>query len=59
MSGSESVLVSVLTVVSMRATTTFADGQKSEIDRYEVLREDALPGFGMGMIAKLPEFDMM
>ena len=28
---------------------TFAAGQRSEIGRYEVHREESLPGFGMGM----------
>ena len=27
----------------------FAAGQRSEIGRYEVHREESLPGFGMGM----------
>ena len=45
MSGSESVL----TVVSMRASITFAAGQSSQIGRYEVPREESLPGLGIGM----------
>ena len=36
-------------VVSMRASITFAAGQSSEIDRYEVPREESLPGLGVGM----------
>ena len=39
----------VLTVVSMRASITFAAGQSSEISRYEVPREESLPGLGIGM----------
>ena len=39
----------MLTVVSMRASITFAAGQSSEIGRYEVHREDFLPGLGIGM----------
>ena len=38
----------VLTVVSMRASKTFAAGQSSEIDRYEVPREEFLSGLGIG-----------
>ena len=37
----------VLTVVSMRASITFAAGQSSEIGRYEVPREEFLPGLGI------------
>ena len=39
----------MLTLVSMRASITFASGQRSEIGRYEVHREESLPGFRMGM----------
>ena len=39
----------VLTVVSMRAFTTFSAGQSSEIGRYEVPREESLPSLGIGM----------
>ena len=39
----------MLTVVSMRASITFAAGQSSEIGRYEVPREESLPGLGIGM----------
>ena len=39
----------VLTMVSMRASITFAAGQSSEIDRYEVHREESFPGLGIGM----------
>ena len=39
----------MLTVVSMRASITFAAGQSSEIGRYEVSREESLPGLGIGM----------
>ena len=39
----------ILTVVSMRASITFAAGQSSEIARYEVTREESLPGLGTGM----------
>ena len=39
----------VLTVVSIRASITFAAGQSSEIGRYEVPREESLPGLGIGM----------
>ena len=39
----------MLTVVSIRASITFAAGQSSEIGRYEVLREESLPGLGIGM----------
>ena len=39
----------VLTVVSMRASITFAAGQSSEIYRYEVPIEESLPGLGIGM----------
>ena len=42
----------LLTVVSMRASITFAAEcvQSSEIGRYEVPREESLPGLGIGMI---------
>ena len=39
----------MLTVVSIRASITFAAGQSSEIGRYEVHREESLPGLGIGM----------
>ena len=39
----------VLTVVSIRASINFAAGQSSEIGRYEVPREESLPGLGIGM----------
>ena len=39
----------VLTVVSMRASITFAAGQSSEIGLYEVPREESLSGLGIGM----------
>ena len=39
----------VLTVVSMRASITFAAGQSGEIGRYEVPREESLPSLGIGM----------
>ena len=39
----------VLTVVSIRASITFAAGQSSEIGRYEVPIEESLPGLGIGM----------
>ena len=39
----------MLTVVSMRASITIAAGQSSEIGRYEVPREESLPGLGIGM----------
>ena len=39
----------VLTVVSKRASITFAAGQSSEIGRYEVPRAASLPGLGIGM----------
>ena len=38
-----------LTVVSIRASITFDAGQSSEIGRYEVPREESLPGLGIGM----------
>ena len=34
----------VLTVVRMRASITFAAGQTSQIGRYDVPREESLPG---------------
>ena len=37
----------MLTVVSMRASITFAAGQSSDIGRYEIPREESLPGLGM------------
>ena len=39
----------VLTVVSMRASIPFDVGQSSEIDWYEVPREESLSGLGIGM----------
>ena len=33
----------------MRASIAFGAGQRSEIGRYEIPREESLPGFGMGM----------
>ena len=39
----------VLTVVSMRASITFATGQSSDIGRYKVPREESLPGLGIGV----------
>ena len=39
----------MLTVVSIIASITFAAGQSSEIGRYEVPREESLPGLGIGM----------
>ena len=39
----------MLTLVSKRASITFAAGQSSEIDRYKVHREEGLIGFRMGM----------
>ena len=39
----------MFTVVSMRTSITFAAGQSSEIGRYEVPREESLPGLGIGM----------
>ena len=49
----------MLTVVSMRASITFAVGQSSEIGRYEVPREESLPGLGIGMTSNSPGIDMM
>ena len=34
----------------IRDSSTFAGGQRNEIDRYEVPTEVSLPGFGIGMI---------
>ena len=39
----------MLTVVSMRASITFAAVQSNEIGRYEVPIEESLPGLGIGM----------
>ena len=39
----------MLTMVSTRASITFAAEQGSEIDQYEVHRVESLPDFGMGM----------
>ena len=52
----------VLTVVSIRASITFAAEQSSEIGRYEVPREESLPGLGIGMTIddiQMPGFGMM
>ena len=49
----------VLTVVSMRASITFAAGQSSEIGRYEVHGEESLLGLEIGMTSKSHGFDMM
>ena len=38
-----------MTEVSIRACITFAAGQSSEIGRYEIPREESLPGLGIGM----------
>ena len=38
-----------LTVVSIRVSITCAGGQSSEICRYEVPREECLPGLGIEM----------
>ena len=46
---SEAGIKCVLTVVSMRASITFASGKSSEIGRYEVPREESLPSLGIGM----------
>ena len=46
---SEAVSKCVLTVVSMRSSITFAAGQSTEIGRYEIPREESLPGLGIGM----------
>ena len=35
--------------VNMRTSIMCIAGQRSEIDRYEVPREESVPGFGMGM----------
>ena len=37
----------MLTVVSMRASINFSAGQRSEIGRHEVPREESLSGFRM------------
>ena len=39
----------MLMVIIMRASITFAAGQRSEIGRYEMSREVSLPGLGIGM----------
>ena len=39
----------MLTVVSIRASISVASGQSSEIGRYEVPREESLPGLGIGI----------
>ena len=38
-----------LTLVSLRASITFAAAERSEICRYEVPREEFLPGLGIWM----------
>ena len=40
----------MLTVISMRASITFTARKSSEIGRYEVHREESLPGLGIRMI---------
>ena len=42
-------LIDLCVTVSIRASITFAAGQSSEIGRYEVPREESLPGLGIGM----------
>ena len=49
----------MLTVISMRAYITFDAVQSSEIGRYEVPREESLPGLGIGMTSKSLGFDIM
>ena len=39
----------MLTVIIMRASITFAAGQRTEIGRYELPTEESLPCFGMGI----------
>ena len=39
----------MLTVVSMRASITFAAGQSSEIGQYQVPRKESLAGLGIWM----------
>ena len=39
----------MLTVISMRASITFAAGPSSKISRYEVPREESLSGLGIWM----------
>ena len=39
----------MLTLISKRTFITFAAWQSSEIGRYEVPREESLPGLGIGM----------
>ena len=39
----------MLTLISTSASITFAAGQRSETGRYEVPREESLPGLGIGM----------
>ena len=39
----------MLTLIRMIACIHFPAGHRSEIVRYEVHREESLPGFGMGM----------
>ena len=65
MFGSESVLISGWKQVNVdtgkheRSSIPFTAGHIREIYRYEVHREESLPGFGMGVTSKPPEFDMM
>ena len=40
----------LLMVGRIRVSSTFADGQRSEMDRYEDHWDVSLPGFGIGMI---------
>ena len=42
----------------MRASITFSAGQRSEIGRYEVPREESLPGFEMGMTMTIVDFQI-
>ena len=49
----------VLTVVSIKASITFASGQSSEIGRYEVPREESLTGLGIGMIIDYFQIDVI
>ena len=39
----------MLTMASMSASITFDAGQSSEIGRYEVPREESLPGLGIAI----------
>ena len=49
----------MLTVVSMRASITFAAGQSNEIGRYAAPRKEFLPDLGIGVTSKSPGFYMM